>query len=385
MAYSSPVLFAVAAFLGAEVLPDTATRMAGRASRLWREGRTSEARVLYEKALDLDGRNGATLAGLGRIHLSEHRRLQALRHLARAYQANPNDPAVVRDYAAAVGDTKLEAVLQERLVRLPSTLPEDRERAVTRLSILQGLNGRIVNQLVSGYQLYRLRMPVAQSGEGIVHGWILRVSLNGSRPLRLLLDTGSRGILIDRRLAAPLGLELLADTKIGGFGGGPSEKAQVMLAGRAQIDGQLEMATLPLDVEGVLASIPMADAGDGMAAGTRIGHVHLQVAALPAAEAVYVGALGFEPTARLPPGALFVSAGGYHHHLGLNTWAGVGAPAPRAGSRGMSGFTIAFLGTTELRRTVAAVRDAGVDVTADDAGRDVVTDPSGNRAVLLVA
>ena len=64
------------------------------------------------------------------------------------------------------------------------------------------------------------------------------------------------------------------------------------------VDGQLEMATLPLDVEGILASIPSADAGDGIAAGTRIGHVHLQVAALPAAEAFYVGALGFEPTVR---------------------------------------------------------------------------------------
>jgi len=151
------------------------------------------------------------------------------------------------------------------------------------------------------------------------------------------------------------------------------------------VDGQLEMATLPLDVEGVLASIPAADAGDAMAVGTRIGHVHLQVAALPAAEAFYVGALGFEPTVRLAPGALFVSAGGYHHHLGLNTWVGVGAPAAPAGSRGLRSFTIVLPGTAELRRTVAAVRDAGVDVTEDDVGRDVAIDPSGNRAVLLAA
>ena len=66
-----------------------------------------------------------------------------------------------------------------------------------------------------------------------------------------------------------------------------------------------------------------------MPPGTRIGHVHLHVGDLAAAEAFYAGALGFEVTVRGYPGALFVSAGGYHHHLGLNTWAGVGAPARR--------------------------------------------------------
>lgn len=149
--------------------------------------------------------------------------------------------------------------------------------------------------------------------------------------------------------------------------------------------GQLEMATLPLDLDGILAGAPAGDTGDGMAAGTRIGHVHLQVAAIPAAETFYVGALGFEPTTRRYPGALFVSAGGYHHHVGLNTWAGEGAPAPPAGSCGVRSFTIVLPDAAELRRTVAAASDAGVEVTADDAGRDVVTDPSGNSAVLVAA
>jgi catechol 2,3-dioxygenase len=149
--------------------------------------------------------------------------------------------------------------------------------------------------------------------------------------------------------------------------------------------GQLEMATLPLDVEGVLAGVSSGDAGNGMAPGTRIGHVHLQVATIPAAEAFYVDALGFETTAGGYPGALFVSAGGYHHHVGLNTWAGVGAPAPPEGSRGLRTFTIVLPDTAELRRTLAAARSAGVEVAADGAGRDVVTDPSGNSAVLVSA
>ena len=88
------------------------------------------------------------------------------------------------------------------------------------------------------------------------------------------------------------------------------------------------MGTLPLDLADVLAEVEDGDVGAGMPGGTRIGHVHLQVADIPGAEAFYVNAVGFEPVVRAYSGALFVSAGGYHHHLGLNTWAGKGAPAP---------------------------------------------------------
>ena len=108
----------------------------------------------------------------------------------------------------------------------------------------------------------------------------------------------------------------------------------------ARADGQLQMATLPLDVEGVLASAPAGDSGEGMAAGTTLGHVHLQVASIPEADTFYTDGIGFDAMVRGYPGALFVSAGGYHHHLGLNTWTGVGAPAPPEHSVGLPAFTI---------------------------------------------
>ena len=148
-------------------------------------------------------------------------------------------------------------------------------------------------------------------------------------------------------------------------------------------DGALEMGTLPLDVDGVIASDPSPNGGidEGMATGSRIGHVHLQVATIPAAEEFYVGALGFEPTVRAYPGVLFVSAGGYHHHLGLNTWAGRGAPPPPSGSRGLRSFTVILSNKEELARTVAAVADGGVEPIEED-GQLVVTDPFGNRAAL---
>ena len=150
----------------------------------------------------------------------------------------------------------------------------------------------------------------------------------------------------------------------------------------ARVDGQLQMATLPLDIEGVLATAPAGDAGDGMAAGTRLGHVHLQVASIPAADAFYVGGIGFDPTVRRYPGALFVSAGGYHHHLGLNTWAGEGAPAPPPGARGLRSYTIVLPDETALRGTLAVAAAAGIAAGEDEDGRTVVDDPSGNRAVL---
>ena len=99
-------------------------------------------------------------------------------------------------------------------------------------------------------------------------------------------------------------------------------------------DGQLQMATLPLDLRSLADELTAADGPQPtVPAGTVIGHVHLQVASIPDAEAFYHGVLGFDVTTRGYPGALFVSAGGYHHHLGLNTWhsAGSGPGEPRRG------------------------------------------------------
>ena len=115
-------------------------------------------------------------------------------------------------------------------------------------------------------------------------------------------------------------------------------------------DGVLQMDTLPLDLDGVLGELRREDASAGMPPGTRIGHVHLNVGDLAAAEAFYSGALGFDVTVRGYPGALFVSAGGYHHHLGLNTWAGEGVPPPPSGSRGLREFEIVLPNTRVARR-----------------------------------
>jgi catechol 2,3-dioxygenase len=89
----------------------------------------------------------------------------------------------------------------------------------------------------------------------------------------------------------------------------------------------VEMFTLPLDVDDLLAQAG-GEPSAAVAPGTHVGHVHLKVADVPRASAFYRDALGFDEQAQLPSAA-FVSAGGYHHHLGLNSWESRGGePAP---------------------------------------------------------
>jgi catechol 2,3-dioxygenase len=149
-------------------------------------------------------------------------------------------------------------------------------------------------------------------------------------------------------------------------------------------DGVIQMDTLPLDLDGVLGELRREDADGAMPAGTHIGHVHLNVGDLTAAEAFYSGALGFDVTVRGYPGALFVSAGGYHHHLGLNTWAGEGAPPAPDGSRGLRQFEIRLPRADQLAAEEDRLREAGFEPVRED-DRVEVTDPSGNRVVLAVS
>jgi catechol 2,3-dioxygenase len=150
-------------------------------------------------------------------------------------------------------------------------------------------------------------------------------------------------------------------------------------------DGMVRMATLALDLDALAAEPGAAKPGaDGMAPATRVGHVHLQVAELADAEAFYRGGLGFEVTVRDYPGALFFSAGGYHHHVGANTWGSRGAPPPPAGSAGLSSFDVVLPDAAELERVAARARDAGAAAqpVADGIRID---DPSGNGLILTTA
>jgi catechol 2,3-dioxygenase len=147
-------------------------------------------------------------------------------------------------------------------------------------------------------------------------------------------------------------------------------------------EGHLEMATIALDLDGLLDE--SGEASTTVPAGTTIGHVHLQVADLDQAERFYSGVLGFDVTVRGYPGALFVSAGGYHHHLGLNTWHSAGASPPPPGSVGLRSFEVRFPDRPGFEQTVERIRVAGIEDEAVDGGV-LVRDPSGNGVLLKSA
>lgn len=148
-----------------------------------------------------------------------------------------------------------------------------------------------------------------------------------------------------------------------------------------QWDGdQVAMSTDPLDVDDLLAQ-----AGGGVWAGiapaTDLGHVHLHVADLAQAEAFYCGLLGFSVTQRGYPGALFVSAGGYHHHIGLNIWAGRGAPPPPPDAVGLIAFSVRLPDMESWQTVVNRLQEANMPLEEQNTGGVpgvLVPDPSQN-------
>ncbi len=147
--------------------------------------------------------------------------------------------------------------------------------------------------------------------------------------------------------------------------------------------GEVRMALDPLDLDDLLAE----GARDprpwtGLSAGTRIGHIHLQVSDLEQAMVFYHELLGFAVTARYP-GAVFFSAGGYHHHIGVNIWNSRGAPPAPAGSAGLEAFVIEVATKDEQARLADRLTSAGVPLMRRE-GRLLVRDPWNIQIVMAV-
>ena len=120
--------------------------------------------------------------------------------------------------------------------------------------------------------------------------------------------------------------------------------------------------------------------------GARIGHVHLKVAEIARAVAFYRDVLGFELTQRLGAGAAFLSAGGYHHHIGLNIWESRGGPRPAAGTTGLYHLAILYPTRAALATALKRVLAAGIELegAADHGVSEALylRDPDGNGVEL---
>ena len=146
------------------------------------------------------------------------------------------------------------------------------------------------------------------------------------------------------------------------------------------------MTTDPLDIASLLGELddPASEPFEGLPAGTDMGHVHLQVADLQDAVGFYRDLLGFELMAELFGSAAFLAAGGYHHHVGANTWHSRGAaPAPK-GAAALRHATIVLPSAGERDGVAARVADAGQEPEARPDGV-LVRDPSGIGLLLTAA
>src|SRR5918911_889773 len=147
-------------------------------------------------------------------------------------------------------------------------------------------------------------------------------------------------------------------------------------------DGQVgnRMTTEPLDVKSLLDEAG-ASGFDGLPTGTVMGHVHLKVAGIPETIQFYRDVLGFDLVVERVPQAAFLSAGGYHHHLGANTWESAGAPPPPEGSAALRHATIVVPSAEARDEALRRLADAGQEPEETATGT-LVRDPSGNPVLL---
>jgi catechol 2,3-dioxygenase len=146
--------------------------------------------------------------------------------------------------------------------------------------------------------------------------------------------------------------------------------------------GTVKMVSDPVDIRGLVEESKRADVQwQTLPAGTRVGHIHLRVGDLARAEQFYHNILGFDITAHMP-GALFVSAGGYHHHIGMNTWQSRNAGMAPQDTAGLQSFVIALPNREALAEVRARLAAHDIPVQQEDEDTITVADPWGNHVEL---
>ncbi len=194
-----------------------------------------------------------------------------------------------------------------------------------------------------GLELLERDGETARMGAGD-HAFLLLHRQPGARPVQRATGLYHFAILVPSRLdlARTLNHLLQSDGPISGFADHNVSEAIYLTdpdghgieiyrdRPRAEWEyrnGQLRMGTDPIDLRGILGELSgRSNVSTRMAPGTFVGHMHLQVAQIPATEQFYTGLLGLDPLLRYGPRATFMSYNGYHHHLGANTWAGENLP-----------------------------------------------------------
>lgn len=149
-------------------------------------------------------------------------------------------------------------------------------------------------------------------------------------------------------------------------------------------NGSLAMVSDPLDLDGILGELEDKDAHwNGLDVETIIGHVHLHVANISESEKFYCGVIGLDLMQRFGGAASFLSAGGYHHHVGINVWAGIGAPAPPPTAAGLRWFELRLPDAESMEALLKRLKAAN-NKPKDHPFGLLVRDPSQNPILLTV-
>lgn len=226
--------------------------------------------------------------------------------------------------------------------------------------------------------------PVRRGRTGLYHFALLlpsRVEL--ARTLRHLIDTrtpmsgaSDHGVSEALYLSDPdgHGIEIYRDR----------ERSEWPIPANATEGARVDMVTEPFDFDSVLAEVtPGRIRWEAIADGTVMGHTHLHIANSMQSEYFYVDTLGFDLMQRFGSQASFISAGGYHHHIGLNTWAGIGAPPPPEDAARLLWYEILVPNVDAQQRVLAQLDAAGILYKTQD-GVAVFNDPSQNTIHLVV-
>ena len=256
------------------------------------------------------------------------------------------------------------------------------QRIIGLVTVRQGANGADLAARDDGRVLVELRehklaAPMPRRGRlGLYHFAILlpdRAALG--RFVSHLAESGTRAGMSDHLVSEAvylndpdgLGIEVYCDRTRSSW---------------RRVDGQIAMATNPLDVDALVESAG-GERWTGMPAGTTIGHVHLHVGDIEDAATFYCDGLGLEKTVWSYPGALFMAAGGYHHHLGTNTWA-AGATRPAGSESRLLHWQVVVPTPGDAAAAAANLRAGGHPVIAAGAAWRA-TDPWGTTLEIIAA
>jgi len=209
----------------------------------------------YRRALVEDNTCARAVWGLGRIEELNFRRVSARGYFADAFRLAPEDPKIIRSYASVVADHAAESLLLRNYIAAGGDGVGGAEFALGHIQLHDRLGTREVDTLETPYQSYTLPISPSYAGSIRPAGMVLNVSINGGKPLRLIFDTGARGILIRSKAAEKLGLEFLGSSAVRGVGAGEPAKAWIGLAQSLRIEN-LRMRNCLIEVS---AGLPPGD------------------------------------------------------------------------------------------------------------------------------